>query len=61
MDTISGIIVYGIVAIFLIVGLCATLFEGIINILSTVLQYGLKIGVVALIVYFIYSLFSKNK
>jgi hypothetical protein len=61
MDTISGIIVYGIVAIFLIVGLGATLFEGIINILSTVLQYGLKIGVVALIVYFIYSLFSKNK
>ncbi len=61
MDTISGIIVYGIVAIFLIVGLGATLFEGIINILSTVLQYGLKIGVVALIVYFIYSLFSKSK
>lgn len=61
MDTIAGIIVYGIVALFLIVGLGATLFEGIINILSTVLQYGLKIGVVALIVYLIYSLFLKNK
>ena len=61
MDTISGIIVYGIVAIFLIVGLGATLFEGIINILSTILQYGLKIAVVAIIVYFVYSLFSKNR
>ena len=47
MGTIAGIIVYGIVALFLIVGLGATLFEGIINILSTILQYGLKIAVVA--------------
>ncbi len=61
MGTIAGIIVYGIVALFLIVGLGGMLFEGVINILSTVLHYGLKIVVVALIVYFIYSLFSKNK
>ena len=61
MGTIAGIIVYGIVALFLIVGLGRMLFEGVINILSTVLHYGLKIIVVALIVYFIYSLFSKNK
>ena len=49
MNTICGIIVYGIVALFLIVGLGATL-----------LQYGLKIAAVALIVYFIYSVFSKK-
>ena len=61
MGTIYGIIVYGLVAILLIVGIGVKLFEGIIDILSTILQYGLKIGVAVLIVYIIYSLVSKNE
>lgn len=60
MGTISGILVYGLVFILIVVGLVNMFFGGILGFLWTLLEYGLKIAAVVLVGCLIYGLFSKK-
>ena len=61
MNTIAGIFVYGLVFIMIVVGFIKMFFDGIIDFLGTVLNYGLKIAAVIIIISFVYGMVSKKE